>query len=102
MYGPYVPHPRKLKAISDSSLALAEELSKMKVNKKLLKIRERRLLALAKHFLENYFGSPYKDNYYTGKSWCFITSYKEYVKYGLINVLNWKGDLKKIKSPHKN
>ncbi|KAK3699407.1 hypothetical protein QZH41_018565 [Actinostola sp. cb2023] len=66
VYRPYVPTPAKLKANSDASLALADDLKRLKVNKQLLKIRERRMLSLAKHFLEYHFGSPYQDNYYTG------------------------------------
>jgi hypothetical protein len=65
-YGHYDPRPSKLKALTDSSFALAKELREINVNKSLLKIRERRMLALAKHFLDHQFGSPYKDNYYAG------------------------------------
>lgn len=65
-YSHYDPRPSKLKALTDSSIALAKELKEIKVNKRLLKIRERRMLALAKHFLEHHFGSPFRDNYYAG------------------------------------
>ncbi|XP_031554857.1 uncharacterized protein LOC116291787 [Actinia tenebrosa] len=65
-YSHYDPRPSKLKALTDSSIALAKELEEIKVNKRLLKIRERRMLALAKHFLEHHFGSPFRDNYYAG------------------------------------
>ncbi|EDO36462.1 predicted protein [Nematostella vectensis] len=65
-YRPFNPTPDKLKSITDSSLALAQELRQIQVNKRRLKRRERKIFAQAEYFLDFHYGSPFLDNYYSG------------------------------------
>ena len=67
IFQPYNPTPESIKAISERSHSLWEELNTMKIDKKLLFARERRMMAKADHFLKHYFGRPYENNYLAGK-----------------------------------
>ena len=67
LFKPYNPTPESIKAISDRSHSLLEELNGMQMNRKLLLARERRIIAQADHFLRHYFGRPYENNYMSGK-----------------------------------
>ncbi|XP_031556875.1 uncharacterized protein LOC116293574 [Actinia tenebrosa] len=65
-YRPYDPHPTKLKAKTDKSLGLLEDVKSMNPNKDLLTPRESKAVAQASHFLQHNFGTPYDENYYAG------------------------------------
>ena len=68
VFQPYSPAPEKIKALTDKTKALYEDLLSMKRNivMERIKLRERKLLALLDHELKHYFGKPYENNYYTG------------------------------------
>ena len=68
LFQPYSPAPEKIKALTDKTKALYEDLLSMKRNivMERIKLRERKLLALLDHELKHYFGKPYENNYYTG------------------------------------
>ena len=68
LFQPYSPVPEKIKALTDKTKALYEDLLSMKRNivMEQIKLRERKLLALLDHELKHYFGKPYENNYYTG------------------------------------
>ena len=68
LFQPYSPAPEKIKALTDKTKALYEDLLRMKRNivMEQIKLRERKLLALVDHELKHYFGKPYENNYYTG------------------------------------
>ena len=70
LFHPYNPVPEKIKELTDKSKALYEQLLEMKARLDLdrLKLRERKLLALAEHELKHFFGKPYENNYYTGRT----------------------------------
>ena len=72
-FQPYNPAPKKAKMLTDQTRALYENLLEIKASLDTgrLKLRERRLLAFAEHELKHFFGKPYENNYYTGKS--FLT-----------------------------
>ena len=68
LFQPYSPAPEKIKALTDKTKSLYEDLLRMKRNIAMerIKLREGKLLALAEHELKHYFGKPYENNYYTG------------------------------------
>ena len=68
LFQPYSPVPEKIKALTDKTKALYEDLLRMKRNivMERIKVREGKLLALVEHELKHYFGKPYENNYYTG------------------------------------
>ena len=68
LFQPYSPAPEKIKALTDKTKSLYEDLLRMKRNIAIerIKLREGKLLALAEHELKHYFGKPYENNYYTG------------------------------------
>ena len=68
LFQPYSPAPEKIKALTDKTKSLYEDLLRMKRNIAMerMKLREGKLLALAEHELKHYFGKPYENNYYTG------------------------------------
>lgn len=68
LFQPYSPAPEKIKALTDKTKALYEDLLRMKRNivMERIKLREGKLLALVDHELKHYFGRPYENNYYTG------------------------------------
>ena len=68
LFQPYSPAPEKIKALTDKTKALYEDLLRMKRNIAMerIKLREGKLLALVEHELKHYFGKPYENNYYTG------------------------------------
>ena len=68
LFQPYSPAPEKIKALTDKTKALYEDLLSMKRNivMERIKLRERKLLALLDHELKHCFGKPYENNYYTG------------------------------------
>ena len=68
VFQPYSPAPEKIKALTDKTKALYEDLLRMKRNivMERIKLREGKLLALVEHELKHYFGKPYENNYYTG------------------------------------
>ena len=68
LFQPYSPAPEKIKALTDKTKALYEDLLRMKRNivMERIKLREEKLLALLEHELKHYFGKPYENNYYTG------------------------------------
>ncbi|XP_020917030.1 uncharacterized protein LOC110254389 isoform X2 [Exaiptasia diaphana] len=65
-YQPYDPHPDKLKAKTDKSLALLKEITDLKMNKDLMTPRENKAIAQAIHFLQHCFDVPYDENFYNG------------------------------------
>ena len=68
LFQPYSPAPEKIKALTDKTKSLYEDLLRMKRNIAMerIKLREGKLLALAEHELKHYFGKPYENNYHTG------------------------------------
>ena len=68
LFQPYSPVPEKIKALTDKTKALYEDLLRIKRNivMERIKVREGKLLALVEHELKHYFGKPYENNYYTG------------------------------------
>ena len=68
LFQPYSPAPEKIKALTDKTKSLYEDLLRIKRNIAMerIKLREGKLLALAEHELKHYFGKPYENNYYTG------------------------------------
>ena len=68
LFQPYSPAPEKIKALTDRTKSLYEDLLGMKRNivMERIKLREGKLLALVEHELKHYFGKPYENNYYTG------------------------------------
>ena len=68
LFQPYSPVPEKIKALTDKTKVLYEDLLRMKRNivMERIKVREGKLLALVEHELKHYFGKPYENNYYTG------------------------------------
>ena len=68
LFQPYSPAPEKIKALTDKTKALYEDLLRMKRNivMERIKLREGKLLAVVEHELKHYFGRPYENNYYTG------------------------------------
>ena len=68
LFQPYSPAPEKIKALTDKTKALYEDLLRMKRNivMERITLREGKLLALVDHELRHYFGRPYENNYYTG------------------------------------
>lgn len=65
-FRPYDPDPKHLKRISDVARELLKQLNALRVNKGLLKLREKKALAQVKHYLVNNFGTPYNGDYYAG------------------------------------
>ena len=70
LFQPYSPAPEKIKALTDKTKSLYEDLLRMKRNivMERIKLREGKLLALVEHELKHYFGKPYENNYYTGRT----------------------------------
>lgn len=65
-FQPYDPKPSTLKTLADTSSSLLKELHGIKYKRELLKPREAKTLSKTIHFLENNFGNPYDNGYYTG------------------------------------
>lgn len=65
-YHGFNPNPAIIKNISDKAQSLLQELKAIQIRKELLKPREAKALSGVEHFLEQNFGSPYDNGYYTG------------------------------------
>lgn len=66
-FRPWDPTPASLKSKTDEANTLRTELIKLKINRTLLKVRERKAIHVAKQILLNNFGWwPLTKNYYTG------------------------------------
>eukprot|EP00794_Sanderia_malayensis_P004766 gene4766-5393_t len=63
-YFPYDPRPEVLKKKTDAALGLLREIQSAKYDERKLKPRENRVIAQAKHFLQQNFGTPYDQNFY--------------------------------------
>lgn len=71
VFRPWDPSPSTIKYKTDEAAKLLKELKSLKVDTKLLKIRERKAVHVAKAILLNNFGwAPYGKNYYSG-DWMF-------------------------------
>lgn len=66
-FRPWDPTPASLKSKTDEANTLRAELIDLKINRTLLKLRERKAIHVAKQILLNNFGwAPFTKNYYTG------------------------------------
>lgn len=66
-FRPWDPTPASLKSKTDEANTLRAELIKLKINRTLLKLRERKAIYVAKQILLNNFGwTPFIKNYYIG------------------------------------
>ena len=102
-FQPYNPAPKKAKMLTDQTRALYEKLLEIKANLDTgrLKLRERRLLAFAEHELKHFFGKPYENNYYTGKSFLTVNLFLQFLimkremflATGLEQILNLLGNV---------
>ena len=71
VFRPWDPSPSTIKSKTDEATKLLKELKSLKIDTKLLKVRERKALHVAKAILLNNFGwAPYGQNYYSG-DWMF-------------------------------
>ena len=67
-FQPYDPSPNAIKGRTDEAMKLYRELKALKINKKLLKLRERKAVHMASAILLNNYGwNPYNQDYYAGK-----------------------------------
>lgn len=67
-FQPYDPSPNAIKGRTDEAMKLYRELKALKINKKLLKLRERKAVHMASAILLNNYGwNPYNQDYYAGE-----------------------------------